>query len=153
MDKVNELLREWNFDRWADVRALASIRALANGRARSAQLFSHMVEAKILWFLRLSGEYQNMRGVWNNWDLDECAGKLGAISDQWIALTEKQTVHSLAARIIYKNSQEKEFSNSVEEIIRHVLYHSMYHRGQIAMEVRKAGGTPAQTDYITFCRE
>jgi uncharacterized damage-inducible protein DinB len=41
----------------------------------------------------------------------------------------------------------------VEEILTHVVIHSAYHRGQIASDVRAAGGVPAYTDYIHAVRQ
>ena len=45
------------------------------------------------------------------------------------------------------------YSNTVEEILHHVAMHGMYHRGQVALGVRQAGGTPLATDFIAFLRE
>jgi uncharacterized damage-inducible protein DinB len=41
----------------------------------------------------------------------------------------------------------------VEDILAQLFGHSSYHRGQIAMLVRAAGGEPAVTDLIYWCRE
>ncbi|MCK6543045.1 DinB family protein [bacterium] len=152
-NRVDQLQTQWAYDRWADARTYASIRALGMGRARSVQLFSHLVEAKRLWFLRITGEYKHVKGVWNDWSLEECESQLQTVERQWIDFMTSQTDDALENTITYTNTQGQSFSNTINEIITHVLYHSTYHRGQIAMEVRKAGGTPAQTDYITFCRE
>ena len=35
----------------------------------------------------------------------------------------------------------------------HVLMHSAYHRGQIALEMRAAGMEPAYTDFIQAVRQ
>ena len=40
----------------------------------------------------------------------------------------------------------------MEDVLLHVVMHSVYHRGQIATEVRAAGHTPAYTDYIQAVR-
>jgi uncharacterized damage-inducible protein DinB len=34
----------------------------------------------------------------------------------------------------------------------HVLFHSAYHRGQIALHLRASGFTPASTDFIHAVR-
>jgi uncharacterized damage-inducible protein DinB len=38
------------------------------------------------------------------------------------------------------------------DILAQLFGHSWYHRGQIAMLVRAAGGEPAVTDRIDWCR-
>jgi uncharacterized damage-inducible protein DinB len=40
----------------------------------------------------------------------------------------------------------------VDDIATHVVFHSHYHRGQIASLVRAAGHTPAYTDFIHAIR-
>jgi uncharacterized damage-inducible protein DinB len=35
----------------------------------------------------------------------------------------------------------------------HTVLHSAYHRGQVAAEVRAAGGEPAYTDFIHAVRQ
>ena len=38
-------------------------------------------------------------------------------------------------------------------ILTQLYGHSLYHRGQIAMLVKQAGGQPAMTDFVYWCRE
>jgi len=40
----------------------------------------------------------------------------------------------------------------VEDVLLHVVMHSVYHRGQAAADVRANGGTPAYTDFIHAVR-
>jgi uncharacterized damage-inducible protein DinB len=40
----------------------------------------------------------------------------------------------------------------VEQIMIHLVNHSSYHRGQIAMLLRQNGFEPVNTDYITYDR-
>ena len=44
------------------------------------------------------------------------------------------------------------FRNTPRDILTHLGMHSHYHRGQIAILVRRAGSTPAVTDFIVFRR-
>ena len=53
----------------------------------------------------------------------------------------------------YRNSKGEAWSNRVEDILTHVLMHSAYHRGQIALEMRAAGTEPAYTDFIHAVRQ
>ena len=41
----------------------------------------------------------------------------------------------------------------IEDILAQLFGHSWYHRGQIALLVRAAGGEPAVTDLIYWSRE
>ena len=59
----------------------------------------------------------------------------------------------LAQRIEYNSLDAGRFGNRIEDILTQLFTHSAYHRGQIASLVRAAGGEPAATDYIYWCRE
>ncbi|MDO8549036.1 MAG: DinB family protein [Ignavibacteria bacterium] len=58
----------------------------------------------------------------------------------------------LTSIIKYRNTKGDEYQNRLSDIITHVINHSSYHRGQIALLVRNAGGIPAVTDYIAYRR-
>ena len=59
----------------------------------------------------------------------------------------------LAEAVSYKNSKGEVWSNSVQDILMHVVIHSAYHRGQIAADMRSAGHVPAYTDFIHGVRQ
>jgi uncharacterized damage-inducible protein DinB len=44
------------------------------------------------------------------------------------------------------------FANTIFDMLLQVFTHGGYHRGQIAMEMRRAGLEPINTDYIVFLR-
>jgi len=41
----------------------------------------------------------------------------------------------------------------VQDILTHVLLHSVYHRGQIAADLRAGGAQPPYTDFIHAARQ
>ena len=59
----------------------------------------------------------------------------------------------LETPISYQNSQGQLFTNSICEILTHVINHSTYHRGQLSPLLRVAGiQGPISTDYIFYKR-
>lgn len=54
--------------------------------------------------------------------------------------------------INYKNTKGQTFSNSVKDILFHIINHSTYHRAQIATECKQQGIEPLITDYIFYKR-
>jgi len=62
------------------------------------------------------------------------------------------TPDEAARQVAYVNSKGESFRNSAANIATHVLFHSHYHRGQIAALVRAAGYEPAYTDFIHAIR-
>jgi len=60
---------------------------------------------------------------------------------------------SLDDKVEYRNSKGEPWSSRVEDILTHVLLHSAYHRGQIALQMRASGMEPAYTDFIHAVRQ
>jgi uncharacterized damage-inducible protein DinB len=58
----------------------------------------------------------------------------------------------LTRKIQYTNSKGESYLNEVQDILMHVVMHSVYHRGQIASDVRSMGFQPAYTDFIHAVR-
>lgn len=54
--------------------------------------------------------------------------------------------------VTYRNSKGDEFSNTVRDILFHVINHSTYHRAQIATACKANGVNPLTTDYIFYKR-
>ncbi|TNF76236.1 MAG: damage-inducible protein DinB, partial [Bacteroidetes bacterium] len=55
-------------------------------------------------------------------------------------------------RIIYENTEGRSFSNTLQDILFHIVNHSTHHRGQITMDFRKNGMDPPLLDYILYKR-
>lgn len=54
--------------------------------------------------------------------------------------------------VSYTNTRGQTFSNSVRDILFHVINHSTYHRAQIATACKHSGIDPLPTDYIFYKR-
>jgi len=70
-----------------------------------------------------------------------------------LGLIESFQEKDFDARVEYKNAAGEKYTNSVKDIITHVINHSTYHRAQIAQLIRQSGGEPAKTDYIVYQRQ
>jgi uncharacterized damage-inducible protein DinB len=58
----------------------------------------------------------------------------------------------LNATIHYKTTTGLAFHNTIRDTLFHIINHSTYHRGQIAMDFRQHGLEPLATDYIFYKR-
>jgi uncharacterized damage-inducible protein DinB len=75
------------------------------------------------------------------------------LAHQWKTLLSQTSLERLSGKINYTNSKGEPWSNTVQDILTHVLLHSAYHRGQIASQVRAGGEQPAYTDFIHAVRQ
>jgi uncharacterized damage-inducible protein DinB len=73
-------------------------------------------------------------------------------TENWLSYLNEHRMETFEEMIFYKNSTGKKYENTIREIITHVINHSTYHRGQIAMELRRLGIDPPPTDYIFYRR-
>lgn len=148
MSPITDLARQLDYELWA---ATAVARSLATPAtpARPRERFAHIAAAHVLWLARVVGAPPAL-AVWPELDV---VAALAAVRDavgRWRALAADPAL--LARRVEYVNSAGRAWDNSVGEILTHVLFHSAYHRGQIASDLRAAGIEPAYTDFIQAAR-
>jgi uncharacterized damage-inducible protein DinB len=71
--------------------------------------------------------------------------------ERYSQVISENSVH-LQREISYASPTGEILSQSVTDILVHVFYQAMHHRGQIALLTRHAGGIPKQIDYLLFAR-
>jgi uncharacterized damage-inducible protein DinB len=83
-----------------------------------------------------------------------------ALESQWSALEEEQnafleglTDELLITRVSYENLQGIRWGYSLAEMMQHLVNHSSYHRGQIAVLLRQVGQAPVPTDFLVYLDE
>lgn len=139
--------RLFNYDAWAN---RASIAALPDPPpARAIAVLGHLAGSHRTWLSRITGRPSPLV-VWPSLTRDECAAELARDAAEWNAYLA--TNPDLASRLQYTNQEGERISVSIDEVLTHVLMHSAYHRGQLAMQTRDAGATPAPTDFVFAAR-
>ncbi|HJP85346.1 MAG TPA: DinB family protein [Gemmatimonadaceae bacterium] len=136
---------------WADKRALASLRAMSNPPPVTVELFAHIVGAERVWLSRIEGSASPLP-TWPKLTLGETEKVLAGNVEGYRRILSGLSSEGLQQPITYKTSAGDQFTSTIEDILTQVLTHSAYHRGQIAAQVRAAGGTPNPTDYIAYIR-
>lgn len=146
-----DLVRLFDYDRWANREALASLGAAVPPPPRGVTLMGHIVAAELLWHARLVGERAALP-VWPDLSPAQCETRLSDLEQLWTAYLARAVPERLGASVAYTNSKGEPFTSTVEDVLTHVVLHSAHHRGQIAADVRAAGGQPAVTDFIHAAR-
>lgn len=153
--------RRWfEYERDAHAKVLASLHSVPpDGRQspafrRAVTLLAHIVAARRVWLYRLGLASSPPQEFFpENLTLDEVAADLEAVESLWADCVARCDDTELSRRIEYQSYDAGRFCNTVEDILTQLFGHSWYHRGQIAALVRTAGGRPAVTDFIYWCRE
>ena len=154
-----DFLRMFAYDHWANRECLAAMRA-APSISTGASLhtigrMAHILSAQKLWLERILKQPQSMP-VWPSATIEDCVALADEMSSAWrnylTQLAAQLPPASLDGKVEYRNSKGEPWSSRVEDMLKHVLFHSAYHRGQIALQMRAAGNEPAYTDFIHAVR-
>ena len=136
---------------WADQRVLDSLRAMPHPDARALELYAHVLGAEHTWLSRMLERAPRVT-VWPRLTIDEAAALGVENAGALRMLLESLTAEQLQRKVAYTNSAGLAFESTVEDMLLQVVLHGCYHRGQVALLVRGAGGEPSPTDYIAFVR-
>jgi uncharacterized damage-inducible protein DinB len=111
--------------------------------------FSHILNAQHLWNHRIEGSKSFFK-VWDIHPISQFREINESLFQQSFRIIEKE---DFERQVNYINSQGESFSNSVKEILFHVVNHSTYHRGQVMLQLRESGLEAISTDYIFYKRK
>ena len=142
---------------WADDQVLARCRD-AHAEVEVAhlieavRLYAHIVGTERVWFLRLQKQDWHAQKIWPTMSLDACEKLAHDNAVAYTAYVDGLKEADFADPIPYVNSQGDSFTNTVGDILIHVVTHGVHHRGQIATTLRRVGIEPPVLDYIRFAR-
>lgn len=150
----------FEFNRWANARILEAVtkltpdeftRNLGSSFPSIRDTLTHILSAEWIWLMRWKGsspkamfspsEFSTLLHLKNRWTEIE--------KDQTEFVSEL-TNESLERRITYTNIKGEEWTYPLWQMLRHVVNHSTYHRGQITTLLRQLGAKPISTDLLVF---
>jgi uncharacterized damage-inducible protein DinB len=158
---IDQFRRWFEYEQDAHAKVLASLDTVPADRQDAAEyrkavtLFAHLVAARRVWLFRLGAapsppaELFPERPV-----LAEVAAEWETVRRLWADYLAAATAADLDRVFEYRAFDGSgPYRNRTEDVLAHLFGHSSYHRGQIASLVKAAGGTPAMTDFVFWCRE
>lgn len=160
-DELIARFRRWfEYERDAHAKVFASLATVPAERQggpeyrKAVSLLGHIVIARRLWLGRLGAGPLGVGSVFpDHGDAARVADEWREVEAAWADYLARLSDADLARAFDYQSLDAGRFRNKVEDILAQLFGHSSYHRGQIAMLVRAAGGTPAATDLVYWCRE
>lgn len=142
---------QFKYNKWANEEAARMLRGLDRPDSSMLKVLAHIAAAEVLWLDRIQGRKSEMP-VWPELTITEFVGHAVATSNRYLSFLDEISEEEYTRPVAYTNSKGEPWASRVEEILMHVLLHGAYHRGQLAMMVRKAGGQPVLTDFIHAIR-
>ncbi len=115
---------------------------------KGLSILSHMLNAHHIWNKRITGD-PSAHAVWSVHSINDT----DRIDEENHQVTLQLLIAEDLQRIVrYTTSVGTPFANPVLNILFHVINHSTYHRGQLALKFRDWGLDPVPTDYIFYKR-
>lgn len=158
-----EILELYEYNAWADRRALAAISALSKEQFAQPicssfpsvrDTLGHILGVEWLWLERFQGrspsaipdakEYQ---------DMDRLKARWAEFEPVLLNFVRTLTQEDLDRVMEYQTMKFGVYRNPLWQSMLHLVNHGTYHRGQITTMMRQLGGQPILTDLMHFYRE
>jgi len=160
---MDEMRKLFAYNRWASLRMLDAIEELTREELGQdlvssfpsvASTLTHMVGAEWVWLERWKGT--SPTSFPDAASLDS----VQAIRSRWTGLWDEQgsylggLPHGAEGRLVeYTLMNGTPDKQALGDLMRHVVNHGTYHRGQLVTMLRQLGRTPPSTDYVRWLRE
>jgi uncharacterized damage-inducible protein DinB len=136
---------------WADLRLLEALQDAEVPPATLARM-AHVLAAEEIWLERLQGRDAKGLEVWPAHDLATCQARATRLHAAWTAFIRALDPEAASAEVPYHTSTGAPQRHSVSDMVTHVMLHGAHHRGQIAADLRAAGGVPPNVDFMGWVR-
>jgi uncharacterized damage-inducible protein DinB len=151
MNTLEHLREQFVFNDWANRKLIAAV--TENGSARGLKLLAHLLITEKEYFARLGGKDSTGFDFWPDLSFGECEELRRENTNYYLELIDRLDEDELEVTTRYKTSEGIGHENNYREMLTHVLFHSVTHRGQALAAVRADGFEPPKIDYIIFSRE
>ena len=161
MTRLDEIRQLYDFNRWANARILDAAAALApdafdrdlgSSFPSVRATLAHVLGAEWIWLSRWNGTSPTAQPAW---ELDD----VSSVRARWTEVEAGQAVFlasldddRLDQAIDYRNLAGEPYRSPLWQMLRHVVNHSTYHRGQVTTMLRQLGAAPPATDLILYFR-
>lgn len=150
MNTLDHLREQFVFNDWANRKLIAAI--TENASARALELLAHLLITEKEYFARLGGKDSTGFDFWPELSVRECEELRKENTKYYLELLDRLEENELEVTTRYKTSEGIAHENNYREMLTHVLFHSMTHRGQVLAALRADGFEPPKIDYIIFTR-
>ena len=145
-------IRLFKYNDWANNLVLDTLSKNSVKDPDIFKIFSHVINAQFIWMSRITGNKEIHKPVWSLHSLKDLKEFSKESTQLWLNYLSKLDEKELQRSISYSNSEGHAFSNTVMDMLPHIVNHASYHRGQVNKLIRREGFPVNNTDYITYRR-
>lgn len=160
--RIDEVRQLYAFNRWATQRILEAVAALSDEQFRRDMGSSfpsirdtlvHIMSAEWVWLSRWQGTSPSaMPDGWAQLGLDDLVPVWAHLDDALQAFVAQLADTDLDRSVSYRNLAGDPFVSPLSQMLRHVVNHSSYHRGQVTTMLRQLGAAAPSIDLILYYR-
>lgn len=143
-------LKLYQYNQWANARVFESLEKQKVSDEKTLSIMSHVVSALYIWLSRIEGKSPAAYPLWKQYSLEELTKMNTEVTNRWLEFVK--LTEDFNRVLVYNNYVGDPYKNNVEQIMIHLVNHSTYHRGQVALLMRQNGLDPINTDFITYDR-
>jgi uncharacterized damage-inducible protein DinB len=143
-------LKLYQYNVWATNRVLSALTRQQVKNEKILSIMGHIVAAQYLWLHRIKGLPPADVKLWGEYSLPQLVKMAEDSGRLWLEFIEG--TENFNRELTYRNYTGDPYINNVEMIMIHLVNHSTYHRGQIALLLRQEKLEPINTDFITYDR-
>jgi uncharacterized damage-inducible protein DinB len=143
-------LKLYQYNAWATNRVLSALTRQQVQNEKILSIMGHIVAAQYLWLHRIKGLPPADVKLWGDYSLPQLVKMAEDAGRLWLEFIEG--TENFNRELTYRNYTGDPYINNVEMIMIHLVNHSTYHRGQIALLLRQEKFEPINTDFITYDR-
>jgi uncharacterized damage-inducible protein DinB len=160
---VPEIIELYEFNSWANRRMFEALshltpedfnRDLGSSFSSMRKTLVHIVFGEWLWLARWKGDSPtSIPKSWNLATFQTIKGQWEQNDSELYAYACKLTHEELTRVIEYRDTEGHPMLLPLQVMLKHVVNHSTYHRGQLTTMMRQVGARPAPTDFMLFYLE
>ena len=139
MGQREDLSSMFDYDQWANLRWWPVAKEMGQ-----EEILLHNLIAQIIWLSRIEGT-----PIWEP-SVDQYPLQVERATRSWKRMLLGA---DLQRTVSYKTTLGTPYDNTVGEIVRHVINHGTYHRGQLRGIAGERGIEFPETDYVFYLRE
>jgi uncharacterized damage-inducible protein DinB len=160
IEPLTELLELLEYHHWATNLTVTAAKALTleqftrdlgSSFPSVRDTLVHVLSADRAWLGRLEGQSPPRANASDYADLASLLEVWEPVLQRWPVLVASLVDPEQV--IEYKSFAGDPFTNPLGQIVRHVVNHGTYHRGQVATMLRQLGAQAVSSDLISFYRE
>lgn len=157
---IEEIRELYEYNRWANhgvLDAASSLTAeqltedLRSSFPSVRDTLVHILGAEWVWLSRWRGiSPSGLPDSWDLWTFEALRARWSEVErDQWAFVSELRE-EDVRRIIAYRNTKGEALAGPLGQMLRHVVNHSTYHRGQVTTMLRQLGAKPCATDYLYY---